>query len=78
MRTGYAIRDKRRRAWLATQTREDAGGKTQTVTVWAQSDEDAMIFKKLPDAKRMLKAVRADSRTPGAIRIFDPKWREVG
>ena len=76
MRTGYAIRDKRRHAWLATRTREDAGGKT--LTVWVQSDEDAMIFKKLPDAKRMLKAVRADSRTPGAIRIFDPKWREVG
>lgn len=75
MRTGYAIRDKRKRAWLATRTLEDDMG--GSLTVWVQSDEDAMIFRKLPDAKRMLKAVRADSRCPDAIKIIDPRWREV-
>ena len=75
MRTGYAIRDKKNRAWLATRTREDAGSKT--LTVWVKSDEDAMIFKRLPDAKQMLKAVRQDSRTPEAIVILDPRWGEV-
>ena len=43
MRTGYAIRDKRKRAWLATRTLED--GKGGSLTVWVQSDEDAMIFR---------------------------------
>ncbi len=76
MRTGYAIRHRANRAWLATRTlADDLGG---SLTVWVQSEEDAMIFKKLPDAKRMLKVVRADSRTPEAIRILDPRWREVG
>ena len=75
MRTGYAIRDKRKRTWLATRTLEDdLGG---SLTVWVQSDEDAMIFRKLPDAKRMLKLLRSESRTPGAIIIIDPRWREV-
>ena len=76
MRTGYAIRDKRKRAWLATRTLEDGMG--GSLTVWVQNDEDAMIFRKLPDAKRMLKAVRADSRWPETIKIIDPRWREVG
>lgn len=75
MRTGYAIRDKRKRAWLATRTLEDGMG--GCLTVWVQSDEDAMIFRKLPDAKRMLKLLRSESRTPGAIIIIDPRWREV-
>ena len=48
-----------------------------SLTVWVQSDEDAMIFRNLPDAKRMLKAVQADSRCPDAIKIIDPRWREV-
>lgn len=75
MRTGYAIRDKRKHAWLATRTLEDGMG--GSLTVWVQSDEDAMIFRKLPDAKRMLKLLRSESRTPGAIIIIDPRWREV-
>ena len=75
MRTGYAIRDKRKHAWLATRTLED--GRGGSLTVWVQSDEDAMIFRKLPDAKRMLKLLRSESRTPGAIIIIDPRWREV-
>ena len=76
MRTGYAIRDRKKHAWLATRTLEDSLG--GILTVWVQSDEDAMIFRKLPDAKRMLKAVRGDSRWPEEIKILDPRWREVG
>lgn len=76
MRTGYAIRDRRKRAWLATRTLED--GKGGSLTVWVQSEDDALIFRKLPEAKRMLKAVRGDSRWPEAIQILDPRWREVG
>lgn len=74
MRVGYAIRHRKNRAWLATRTRDDGG----TLTVWVQDEEKALIFKRLPDAKRMLKLVRQDSRTPGAIQILDPRWREVG
>lgn len=74
MRTGYAIRHRKNRAWLATRIKDDGG----TLTVWVRDEEGAMIFKKLPDAKRMLKVVRADSRTPEAIVILDPRWREVG
>ena len=73
MRTGYAIRHRKNRAWLATRVRDDGG----TLTVWVQDEEQAMIFKKLPDAKRMLKVVRADSRMPGEITILNPCWREV-
>lgn len=77
MRTGYAIRDKRNRAWLvATRTlKDDLGG---SLTVWVRSEDGALIFRKLPEAKRMLKLLRAESRTPGAIVILDPRWREVG
>ena len=74
MRTGYAIRHRKNRAWLATRVKDDGG----TLTVWVQDEADAMIFRKLPEAKRMLKTVRADSRTPEAIMILDPRWREVG
>ena len=70
MRTGYAIRHRKNRAWLATRIKDDGG----TLTVWVRDEEGAMIFKKLP----MLKVVQADSRTPGAITILDPRWREVG
>lgn len=73
MRTGYAIRHRKNRAWLATRTKDDGG----TLTVWVQDEADAMIFRKLGDAKRMLTVVRAESRTPGAIQILDPRWREV-
>lgn len=73
MRTGYAIRHRKNRAWLATRVRDDGG----TLTVWVQDEEQAMIFKRLPEAKRMLKVVRADSRMPGEITILNPCWREV-
>ena len=74
MRTGYAIRHRKNRAWLATRVKDDGG----TLTLWVQDEEQALIFKRLPEAKRMLKVVRADSRTPEAIQIMDPRWREVG
>ena len=76
MRTGYAIRHRKNRVWLASRTRED--GESGSLTVWVHDEEQALIFRKLPDAKRMLKVVRADSRTPEAIQIMDPRWREVG
>lgn len=75
MRAGYAIRHKKNRAWLATRVRID--GDT-TLSVWVQDEEDALVFRKLGEAKRMLKVVRQDSRTPEAIVILDPRWREVG
>lgn len=74
VRAGYAIRHKKNRAWLATRVRIYGG----TSTVWVQDEEDALIFRKLGEAKRMLKVVRQDSRTPEAIVILDPRWREVG
>jgi hypothetical protein len=76
MRTGYAIRHRQNRAWLATRTLED--GKGGSLTVWVQDEEQAMIFRKLGEAKQMLKVIRQDSRTPEAIMILDPRWREVG
>ena len=76
MRTGYAIRDRHGHAWL--KTRERVEGVEVPVTVWVQDEEDAMLFNKLKDAKRMLTVVRSTSRHPERIRILDPHWKEVG
>jgi hypothetical protein len=40
MRTGYAIRDKRNRAWLATRTLEDSLG--GSLTVWVRGEDGAL------------------------------------
>ena len=75
MRAGYAIRDRRGHAWLKTRQRVE--GVEVPVTVWVQDEEDAMVFRRLPDAKRMLKVVRSTSRHPERIHILDPHWKEV-
>ena len=76
MRTGYAIRDRHGHAWL--KNRQRVAGVDCPVTVWVQDDEDALIFRRLKDAKRMLKVVRADSRRPDKIIILNPNWKAVG
>lgn len=75
MRRGYAIRDRKQRMWLATRTKVE--GMEHPVAVWVQSEADAMIFGKLPEARRMLSAVREGHRNPAAVQILDPRWREV-
>lgn len=75
MRTGYAIRDKHQHGWLRTRTRVD--GVSCPVTVWTESDEDALQFRRLKDAKAMLKVVRRDHRRPDKVHIMDPKWRVI-
>jgi len=75
MRTGYAIRDGQRDAWLQTRVRVE--GTEHPVTVYVQDEEDAMQFHRLKDAKAMLKVVRKDHRRPERVRILDPRWRVI-
>ena len=75
MRTGYAIRDRHGHAWLKTRTRVE--GVACPVTVWVQDEEDAMTFRRLKDARRMLKAARSGSRRPEMITILTPNWKAV-
>lgn len=75
MREGYAIRDFHQHGWLQTRTKVE--GFDCPVTIWAEEDEQAMLFRKLKDAKAMLKAVRKDHRQPERVRILDPRWRVI-
>lgn len=75
MRTGYAIRDRHGHAWLKTRHRVEGVG--VPVTVWVQDEAEALIFKKLPEARRMLALVRRDSRHPDKIHILTPSWKEA-
>ncbi|MBQ3424417.1 MAG: hypothetical protein IJH38_04375 [Clostridia bacterium] len=76
MRTGYAIRDTKGHAWL--KTRERVEGVDVPVTVWVQDEDEALIFHRLPDAKRMARVVRASSRHPDKIHVLTPAWKAVG
>ena len=75
MRKGYAIRDKHNHCWLKTRAAID--GIPVPVTVWVQDEADAMEFKRLKDARRMLKVIRAQHRRPYKIQIMDPRWRVI-
>ena len=75
MRTGYAIRDNHQRGWLLTRTRVE--GVNCPVTVWGEEEEQAMQFRRLKDAKAMLKVIRRDHRRPDRVRILDPRWRVI-
>ena len=75
MRYGYVIRDRYRRGWLADRQRIEPEGKP--VTVYVRDPEDALQFRKLADARRMLKLLRSESKRPNAIVIIDPRWRVV-
>ena len=75
MRTGYAIRDRHSHSWLKTRTR--VKGVPTPVTVWAQDEGEALIFRRLKDAGQMLKAVRKDSRRPEKVLILNPGWKAV-
>lgn len=76
MRTGYAIRMRYNadNGWLHTRTRVD--GVSVPVTIWGDED-GAMIFRKLKDAKAMLKAIRLDLRRPDKVNIIDMSGRVV-
>lgn len=75
MRTGYAIRDKHQHGWL--QTRTKVKDVSCPVTVWAEDEDNAMQFKRLKDARAMLRVVRRDSRRPDKVHIMDPRWRVI-
>lgn len=76
MRLGYAIRDRRNHQWLKTRTRLE--GVPCPVTMWVQDEEEAMVFRRLKDARRMLCAVRKESRHPEKLLILNPRWKVVG
>ena len=75
MRKGYAIRDRHQHGWLQTRTKVD--GFNCPVTVWAEDEEQAMTFRKLKDARAMLKVIRKDHRKPERVHIIDPRWRVI-
>lgn len=47
------------------------------VTVWGQEEEEALTFRKLGDARQMLKVIRRDHRKPERVYIVDPRYRMV-
>ena len=73
MRTGYAIRDKHRHSWLQNRVRVE--NVEVPVTVWVEKDDEAMIFRRLADAKTMLRVIRSEHRRPDMVHIIDPRWR---
>ena len=73
MRIGYAIMDGH--GWLQTRTRVD--GVSCPVTVYVEEEEHAMIFRRLKDAKSMLKAVRKDHRRPDRVHIISARGRVI-
>ena len=75
MRTGYAIRDRHQHGWL--QTRVQVEGFDCPVTVWADEEKYAMEFRRLKDAKAMLKVIRRDHRQPERVNIIDPRGRVI-
>lgn len=75
MRRGYAIRDRAGRQWLKTRTRVE--GVAVPVTVWVQDEAEAMIFRRLKDARQMLKVVREHHRQPSAVQVLSPGWKVV-
>ena len=75
MRTGYAILDRHQHGWL--QTRTQVEGCECPVTVWAEEEEDAMTFRRLKDAKAMLRVIRRDHRRPERVSIVDPRLRVI-
>ena len=75
MRTGDAIRDRHERSWLQSRIRVD--GVSCPVTVWAESEENALEFHRLKDARAMLKVIRMEHRRPDRVNILDPRWRVV-
>ena len=75
MRRGYAILDCYQYGWLQTRTRVE--NVECPVTVWAMEEHDAMEFKRLKDAKAMLKAIRKTHRRPERVFIVDPRSRVI-
>ena len=75
MRTGYAIRDNHQHGWLLTRTQVE--GVVCPVTVWVAEEEHALQFRRLKDARAMLKVIRRDHRRPERVRILDPRWRVI-
>ena len=75
MRTGYAIRDRHERGWLQSRIRVD--GVSCPVTVWAESEENALEFHRLKDARAMLRVIRRDHRRPDQVNIVDPRRRVI-
>ena len=75
MREGYAIKDSRPHGWLVTRTM--VAGCSCPVTIWAEDEEQAMIFRRLKDAKSMLRTIRQEHRRPERVHIVDPRWRVI-
>jgi len=75
MRSGYAIMDSHEHGWLLTRTKVE--GFQCPVTVWGEEEENAMQFRRLKDARAMLKVIRRDHRRPERVNILDPRWRVI-
>ena len=47
------------------------------VTVWVGDETEAMEFRRLKDAKAMLRVLRKESRRPDLLHIINPQRRVV-
>ena len=75
MRTGYAIHDRHEHGWLHTRTKLE--GVSVPVTIYVEDEEHAMTFRRLKDARAMLKVIRRDHRRPDKVHILNVKGRVV-
>lgn len=75
MRTGYAILDRHQHGWLQTRTRVE--NVDCPVTVWTMEEDDAMEFRRLKDARAMLRVIRRHHSRPERVHIMDPRWRVI-
>lgn len=75
MRTGYAIKDKSEHSWL--KSREYVPGVQCPVSVWVQEEDEALTFRDLKLAKRLLKLVRQSQRHPERIVVLNPNGKVV-
>lgn len=73
MRRGYAIRNRPARMWLQTRVRNDKG----TLTRWTVEEDEAMVFRRLDDAKRMLRLLQSEVKRPERLQVLDPRWRVI-
>ena len=75
MRTGYAIQDRNQHGWLLTRTLVE--GVACPVTVWGEEEAQAMQFRRLKDAKTMLRVIRKEHRRPDRVNIVDARRRVI-
>lgn len=59
--------------WLKTRVRDDEG----TLTLWTAEEDEAMMFRKASEARRMLRLLQGEVKRPERLQVLDPRWRVI-